>query len=32
VVRKQDLVVFLSEIHALKIDLYLRQQGLDDTG
>jgi DNA invertase Pin-like site-specific DNA recombinase len=27
----QDLVVFLSEIHALKIDLYLHQQGLDTT-
>src|SRR5690242_20691336 len=25
----QDLVVFLSEIHALHIDLYLHQQGLD---
>jgi DNA invertase Pin-like site-specific DNA recombinase len=25
----QDLVAFLSEIHALKIDLYLHQQGLD---
>src|ERR1700746_928795 len=25
----QDLVKFLSEIHALKIDLYLHQQGLD---
>jgi DNA invertase Pin-like site-specific DNA recombinase len=25
----QDLVGFLSEIHALKIDLYLHQQGLD---
>jgi hypothetical protein len=24
----QDLVKFLSEIHALKIDLYLHQQGL----
>jgi DNA invertase Pin-like site-specific DNA recombinase len=28
----QDLVGFLSEIHALRIDLYLRQQGLDTTG
>jgi DNA invertase Pin-like site-specific DNA recombinase len=27
----QDLIVFLSEIHALKIDLYLHQQGLDST-
>src|SRR5262249_25317024 len=27
----QDLVAFLSEIHALKIDLYLHQQGLDTT-
>jgi DNA invertase Pin-like site-specific DNA recombinase len=27
----QDLVKFLSEIHALKIDLYLQQQGLDTT-
>jgi DNA invertase Pin-like site-specific DNA recombinase len=26
-----DLVGFLSEIHALKIDLYLHQQGLDTT-
>ena len=25
----QDLVAFLSELHALKIDLFLRQQGLD---
>jgi DNA invertase Pin-like site-specific DNA recombinase len=25
----QDLVSFLSELHALKIDLFLRQQGLD---
>src|ERR1700758_1547557 len=27
----QDFVKFLSEIHALKIDLYLHQQGLDTT-
>jgi DNA invertase Pin-like site-specific DNA recombinase len=27
----QDLVGFLSEIHALKVDLYLHQQGLDTT-
>jgi DNA invertase Pin-like site-specific DNA recombinase len=27
----QDLVGFLSEMHALKIDLFLRQQGLDTT-
>ena len=27
----QDLVGFLSEVHALKIDLFLRQQGLDTT-
>jgi DNA invertase Pin-like site-specific DNA recombinase len=27
----QDLVDFLSELHALKIDLFLRQQGLDTT-
>ena len=27
----QDLVAFLSEIHALKIDLFLHQQGLDTT-
>jgi hypothetical protein len=26
-----DLVGFLSELHALKIDLFLRQQGLDTT-
>ena len=26
-----DLVGFLSEIHALKIDLYLHQQGIDTT-
>jgi DNA invertase Pin-like site-specific DNA recombinase len=25
----QDLVAFLSELHALRIDLYLRQQGVD---
>ena len=25
----QDLVGFLSELHALKIDLFLHQQGLD---
>ena len=25
----QDLVGFLSELHAVKIDLFLRQQGLD---
>jgi len=25
----QDLVAFLSEIHALRVDLYLHQQGLD---
>jgi DNA invertase Pin-like site-specific DNA recombinase len=25
----QDLIVFLSELHALKIDLFLHQQGLD---
>jgi DNA invertase Pin-like site-specific DNA recombinase len=25
----QDLVAFLSELHALKIDLYLHQQGID---
>jgi hypothetical protein len=25
----QDLVGFLSELHALRIDLYLHQQGLD---
>jgi DNA invertase Pin-like site-specific DNA recombinase len=29
--RLQDLVSFLSEIHALKIDLYLHQQGIDTT-
>jgi DNA invertase Pin-like site-specific DNA recombinase len=28
----QDLVGFLSELHALRIDLYLHQQGLDTTG
>ena len=28
----QDLVGFLSELHALKIDLFLRQQGLDASG
>jgi DNA invertase Pin-like site-specific DNA recombinase len=27
----QDLLGFLSELHALKIDLFLRQQGLDAT-
>jgi DNA invertase Pin-like site-specific DNA recombinase len=27
----QDLVGFLSELHALKIDLFLRQRGLDTT-
>jgi len=27
----QDLVDFLSELHALKIDLYLHQQGIDTT-
>ncbi len=27
----QDLVGFLSKPHALKIDLFLRQQGLDTT-
>jgi DNA invertase Pin-like site-specific DNA recombinase len=27
----QDLVAFLSEIHSLRIDLYLHQQGLDTT-
>src|SRR5262245_34386971 len=27
----QDLVGFLSELHALKIDLFLRQQGLGTT-
>ena len=26
-----DLIGFLSELHALKIDLFLRQQGLDTT-
>jgi DNA invertase Pin-like site-specific DNA recombinase len=27
----QDLVGFLSEVHALKIDLFLKQQGIDTT-
>ena len=27
----QDLVTFLSELHALKVDLFLYQQGLDTT-
>jgi DNA invertase Pin-like site-specific DNA recombinase len=27
----QDLVAFLTEIHALKVDLYLHQQGVDTT-
>src|SRR4029078_6733425 len=27
----QDLVGFLSELHAFKIDLFLRQQGVDTT-
>jgi DNA invertase Pin-like site-specific DNA recombinase len=27
----QDLVAFLSELHALRTDLYLHQQGLDTT-
>ena len=26
---RQDLVGFLSELHALRVDLYLHQQGLD---
>jgi DNA invertase Pin-like site-specific DNA recombinase len=29
--RSLDLVGFLSDIHALKIDLYLHQQGIDTT-
>ena len=29
--RWPELVGFLSELHALKIDLFLRQQGLDTT-
>jgi DNA invertase Pin-like site-specific DNA recombinase len=29
--RSLDLVGFLSELHALKIDLFLRRQGLDTT-
>ena len=29
--RLQDLIGFLAEIHALKVDLYLHQQGLDTT-
>jgi hypothetical protein len=28
----QDLVGFLSELHALRIDLFLHQQGLDIDG
>jgi hypothetical protein len=28
---RQDLVGFLSELHSLRIDLYLHQQGLDTT-
>ena len=27
----QDLIAFLSELHALGIDLFLHQQGLDTT-
>ena len=27
----QDLVAFLSELHALRIDLFLHQQGIDTT-
>jgi DNA invertase Pin-like site-specific DNA recombinase len=27
----QDLVSFLTELHALRIDLFLHQQGLDTT-
>jgi resolvase-like protein len=27
----KDLVAFLSELHALRIDLFLHQQGLDTT-
>jgi hypothetical protein len=27
----QDLIGFLSELHALRIDLFLHQQGLDTT-
>jgi DNA invertase Pin-like site-specific DNA recombinase len=27
----QDLVAFLTDIHALKVDLYLHQQGIDTT-
>src|SRR5512145_1378650 len=27
----QDLVAFLSELHALRVDLFLHQQGLDTT-
>src|ERR1700739_1829566 len=27
----RDLVAFLAEIHALRVDLYLHQQGLDTT-
>jgi DNA invertase Pin-like site-specific DNA recombinase len=27
----QDLVAFLSELHAIKVDLFLHQQGLDAT-
>jgi DNA invertase Pin-like site-specific DNA recombinase len=27
----QDLILFLSELHALKIDLFLHQQGVDTT-
>jgi len=29
--RLQDLVGFLSELHALGVDLFLHQQGLDTT-
>ena len=27
----QDLITFLSELHAVRVDLYLHQQGLDTT-
>ena len=27
----QDLIAFLSELHALKVDLFLKSQGIDTT-
>jgi DNA invertase Pin-like site-specific DNA recombinase len=27
----QDLIAFLSDLHALKVDLFLKSQGIDTT-